>query len=148
MGEIASALDEIEPLWAGLPAGGDDDQADFRDLRDNLASFRAAADKLYGAVQGADDAHAASLSRAIVAAGKALVPVNYTVAGEFEHDLALGAPTVPALRPHKPVVAMSDDELWGATHQLRRALNRVRAGVRAATRILDDASAASALSAD
>ena len=36
-------------------------------------------------------------------------------------------------------VAMSDDELWGATHAVRRQLNRVRAGVRAATTALEQA---------
>jgi hypothetical protein len=132
--ELSEALKEIEPLWAGLPAGGDDDTASFAALRADLAACRAAAERVRAG--SGDDA---ARSRAIVAAGKALVPVNYTVSGEFEHDPALGATTLPALRPHKPVIAMSDDERWGATHQLRRALNRVRAGVRDATRILEAA---------
>jgi hypothetical protein len=74
-----------------------------------------------------------------VSACKSLVPVHYTLAGEFGHDLALDVPALAGLRPSKPLVAMSDDELWGATHALRREVNRVRAGVRAATATLEAA---------
>jgi hypothetical protein len=82
------------------------------------------------------------LSAGIVAACKALVPVNYTTASAFGHDLALGATPLPSLRPPKPVIAMSDDELWGATHGLRRAVNRVRAGIQEAAGLLDAANEA------
>lgn len=134
LAEIARALDEIEPLWAGLPSGGDADAPGFELLRHDLEAATAAAEDVMAWVQrgGHDEAMATRLSAAVVAACKALVPVNYTVAGEFGHDLALGATTLPALRPPKALVAMSDDELWGATHGLRRAINRVRAGIQAA----------------
>lgn len=135
--EIAQTLDEIEPQWAGLPQGGMDDAAGFDALHADIATAREAADRVMSAVaSGPDGDTANALSAAIVAACKSLVPVNYTRTNEFDHDLALGATALPSLRPHRPVVEMSDDELWGATHQLRRSINRVRAGVRGATAAL------------
>jgi hypothetical protein len=134
LAEIASTLDEIELLWSRLPNGGEADDVGFEALRSDLAHARAAADDAMALVeQDAFDAVTGErLSAAIVGACKALVPVNYTIAGEFGHDLALGATSLPALRPPRPLVAMGDDELWAATHALRRAINRVRAGVQAA----------------
>jgi hypothetical protein len=98
-----------------------------------------AAEALMGRVIGQmSDDDATQVSAAIVGACKALVPVHYTIAGEFGHDLALDVPALAGLRPPKPLVAMNDDELWGATHALRRELNRVRAGVRAATALMTE----------
>ena len=136
--ELNAALDEIEPLWDGLPSGGADDAADFGALRADLAGCRAAAEA--ASSSAAEQAERAEIvSRSIVRAAKALVPVNYTASGPFEHDLALGATTLPALRPHRSLVEMSDDERWGAAHALRRALNYVRAGVRDARATLEAA---------
>lgn len=131
--ELAAQLDAIEPMWDGLPLGADDDDTGFRALREDLASARSAAAAVMsrvGSDSGASDVDSEQLSKAIVAACKALVPVNYTLAGEFDHDLALGAVPLPLLRPARPVAAMSDDEQWGSTHLLRRRVNRVRAAVR------------------
>ena len=123
------------------PHGGEADDTGFAALREDLAAAHKTAEDRVGSLQRGtfDDAARARVSAAIVAACKALVPVNYTVSGEFGHDLALGAVPLPALRPPKPLVSMSDDELWGATHALRRATNRVRAGVQAARRELERA---------
>ncbi len=135
--EMLTALDGIEPLWADQPGRSSDDVSDFAELRDDLHAALVAAEALMSRVNGStggDDA--AEVSASIVGACKALVPVHYTIAGEFGHDLALDGPALAGLRPAKPLVAMSDDELWGATHALRRELNRVRAGVRAATVIM------------
>jgi hypothetical protein len=137
--EMLTVLDEIEPLWADQPGRGDDDLNDFAVLRDDLLTARVAAEALMGRVIGQmSDDDATQVSAAIVGACKALVPVHYTIAGEFGHDLALDVPALAGLRPPKPLVAMNDDELWGATHALRRELNRVRAGVRAATALMTE----------
>ncbi|MGH9175555.1 MAG: hypothetical protein ACRD1H_14415, partial [Vicinamibacterales bacterium] len=135
--EIARGLDEIEPLWAGSPGTSADDSITFDALRQELAAARGAARALRdGAIEARSEFDAARVSAAILGACKALVPIQYTRAGEFGHDLALDVPILPGLRPAKPLVAMSDDELWGSSHQLRRELNRVRAGVRQATKAL------------
>lgn len=139
--EMLVVLDEIEPLWATRPGQQPDDICDFGLLRDELRHARDAADSVMSRVDGSlSDDEAARVSAAIVGACKALVPVHYTTAGEFGHDLALDVPALAGLRPSKPLVAMSDDELWGATHALRRELNRVMAGIRAATATLEEAS--------
>jgi len=132
--EIASTLDEVESLWVGLPTGGADDESGLDLLRDDVAAARVAADQvaLLRADASLDEERQSRLSAGIVRACKALVPVNYTAASEFEHDLALGAVPLPGLRPPKAPIEMTEDELWGATHLYRRSINRVRAGVRAA----------------
>jgi hypothetical protein len=141
--EIAASLETIKPLWAGLPSDGPDDDPGFSALEADIASAQQAADRVMAKLSAGDrsDTQSQQLSDSIVTACKALVPVNYTLTGQFDHDLALGASPLPALRPHRPVVEMSDDEQWGASHQLRRSINRVRAGVRAATSALETASA-------
>jgi len=135
--EMLRVLDDVEPLWSDQPGQAEDDRIDFAPLRDELQRLRELADKVTERAAQVSDDEAPLLSAAIVAACKALVPVNYTLAGEFGHDLALDVPALAGLRPHKPLVAMSDDELWGATHAVRRQMNRVRAGVRSATNALD-----------
>ncbi|HEX5166316.1 MAG TPA: M28 family peptidase [Thermomicrobiales bacterium] len=136
--EMLATLDDIEPLWATQPGQAPDDTCDFGPLRSELQQARHAAEAVMSRVAGGLNGDAAAtVSDAIVAACKALVPVNYTTAGQFDHDLALDVPALAGLRPPKPLVAMSDDELWGATHALRRELNRVRDGVRRATTSLE-----------
>lgn len=137
LNEIEGQLAEIEPLWSGLTAGSDDDPG-FDALRADLTIASAAATSFYQSVEGwtGDEGEGQLLSSSIVGACKALMPVNYTMAGEFGHDPALGAAPLPALRPFKPLVAMTDDEQWASGHQLRREINRVRASLREAARLL------------
>ncbi|MEX1157410.1 MAG: M28 family peptidase, partial [Thermomicrobiales bacterium] len=88
--EMLGALDEIEPLWSGLPGASSDDTIDFVPLRSELDAARGLADALMARIAGdLSDIEAARASAAIVRACKALVPVHYTAAGEFGHDLAL-----------------------------------------------------------
>jgi hypothetical protein len=126
--ELLATLDEIEPLWAELPRGDAADAIDFGLLRADLDAALEAATRVQArlAQPGVPDEEAERLSHAVVNACKWLMPANYTIHGEFEHDLALGAVSLPTLRPAKALVAMSDDELWGSAHKLRRALNGVR----------------------
>jgi len=135
--EMARSLQEIVPLWASLPRGSDADDPGFDALIADLTEARKAADAVATLAAGEITSdQAARISAAILAATKALVPANYTLSGEFGHDLALGAESLPALRPHRPLVEMSDDELWGSSHALRRSINRIRHAVRAATSAL------------
>lgn len=133
--EMLAELDDIEAQWNLAPMASDDDALGLGDLRLELERLRDLAERAMSRAADIDEAGAEAnvLSGAIVEACKLLLPANYTIRGEFEHDLALGTQTLPALRPPKPLVAMSDDEQWAATHGVRRAINRVRAAVRAAT---------------
>ncbi len=67
---------------------------------------------------------------------KHLMPANYTLSGEFDHDAALGAKTLPSLQPVSSLVAMTEDECWASIHKVRRAVNGVRYRVRLATEAL------------
>lgn len=133
--EIAAALSEIEPLWADLPGSGDD-AAGFATLRNDLRALELAAAGLNERIQN-QDGDGPTLNSQLIEACKLLMPLNYTVCGEFEHDPALNSPAVPSLRPSKPVVSMSDNEYWGASHKLRRDINRARAAIRAATATIE-----------
>ncbi len=139
--EISDEVTAAEALWDGLPAGGPDDDTTFSLLRADIDAGLAAAIAVQVKIDSDSltEAEADQLSAAIVQACKYLIPVNYTSGGEFAHDSALGSSPLPGLKPVKSVVSMSDDELWAATHQLRRSVNRVRFGVRQATRVLEQA---------
>ncbi len=70
-------------------------------------------------------------------AAKHLMPANYTAAGEFDHDPALGARALPSLHPLMELAAMTDDEMWASIHKVRRAINGVRYRVRGAREALE-----------
>ena len=48
---------------------------------------------------GGDDAYADRFNAALMAAARALIPVNYTLAGPYGVDLALENPILPGLAP-------------------------------------------------
>ncbi|HEX2280874.1 MAG TPA: M28 family peptidase [Thermomicrobiales bacterium] len=137
LAEIDGHLNEIESLWSGLTVGVDDDPG-FDALRGDLAVAVSAAEVFQQSVEAwsGNEQEGMLLSSSALAACKALMPVNYTLAGQFDHDPALNAPPLPSLRPFKPVVAMSDDEQWAAGHGLRREINKARSAVREAARVL------------
>lgn len=131
--EMTRALGTIMPLWDRLPRGGDADDPGFDGLVADLADARAAADAVSDAVAAGLSADRANrINAAILTATKALVPANYTMSGEFGHDLALGTAPLPSLYPSRPLIEMSTDELWGSSHALRRSINRVRHAARTA----------------
>ncbi|HLW48349.1 MAG TPA: M28 family peptidase [bacterium] len=73
--------------------------------------FAAAADALYGRAAAVGEALARargtrrqreaadSINAALMRAGRALIPVNYTLTGPFDHDRALPALPLPSLQP-------------------------------------------------
>lgn len=67
------------------------------------------------------------LNACIMTLGRILTPVNYTLVGKYEHDLALSIPPVPALQPIRQLVALdpASDEARFLKTQLVRARNRV-----------------------
>jgi len=85
---------------------------------------------------GNDDARAERLNAAIMAVGRALIPVNYTLAGPFEVDLALENPILPGLAPVADLAAMdpaSNDAGFLRT-RLVRERNRVQHALATARR--------------
>ncbi len=78
-------------------------------------------------LQQPDDAATQRLNNCLMALGRILTPVNYTLTGEYEHDLALGAQPIPVLQPLRQLAALppESDEARYLAAQLRRARNRV-----------------------
>ena len=74
-----------------------------------------------------DDATAARINECIMALGRCLTPVNYTLIGEYEHDLALGSQPIPALQPLRQLAELEpgSDAAYFLQTQLLRARNKV-----------------------
>ncbi len=138
--EMRAELDSCVAEWSRVDELGSDDRPDFDAIRSELDGARAAWDAVRSRAGGdlADD-DAAAISGALLGAAKILMPANYTSTGEFDHDPALGARTLPALHPALDLAAMTDDELWASVHKVRRAINGVRYRVRAARQVLEAA---------
>lgn len=139
--EMAAELDRCVDEWSRVSALEEDDRPNFDALRQELEGARSAWDTINrrrGPELSDDEADA--VNDAVVSAAKALMPANYTSTGEFDHDPALGAKTLPTLHPAVDLAAMTDDELWASVHKVRRAINGVRYRVRAARQTLAAAS--------
>ncbi|MDR7419695.1 MAG: M28 family peptidase [Armatimonadota bacterium] len=68
------------------------------------------------------------LNDTIMRLGRLLVPVGYTVAGSFDHDLGIAQPPLPGLAQASrlAVLSRSSDEAHMLRVRLRRQANRVR----------------------
>ncbi|HVX30175.1 MAG TPA: M28 family metallopeptidase [Nitrolancea sp.] len=85
--------------------------------------------------------HEADANQALVDLGRILIPLNYTEAGQFEHDLALHAPAVPLLYEMHRLTKLdpaSDDYRFLRT-QLRRRVNQIAFTLNQARRRVDQA---------
>jgi Iap family predicted aminopeptidase len=70
-----------------------------------------------------DGPRAAAANQALVDLGRILVPLNYTEAGPFEHDLALHVPALPALHGMQRLARLdpqSDEHRFLRTQLMRR----------------------------
>lgn len=95
---------------------------DATELQNELEAMRMAM-----ATSTSKSSDLALINRAIMALGRATIPLNYTAAGPFGHDPALGVPPLPLLAPARHLAATalgSDDERFVAV-TLRRNLNQV-----------------------
>ena len=88
-----------------------------------------------------DEASIARYNATIMALGRILTPINYTVAGAYEHDLALGAAPLPALQPLRQLATLdpASDEAHYLDTQLVRVRNRVWHAFRAARQAVEGA---------
>jgi len=109
-------------------AGIAGDRLDLSTLIAEAEALLADTERLSAAcAAGGDAARSAALNDCIMALGRCLTPVNYTVTGEYDHDLALPAPPIPSLQPIRQLATLDADS-DGAhllANQLRRARNRV-----------------------
>ncbi|MEZ4570342.1 MAG: M28 family peptidase [Thermomicrobiales bacterium] len=139
--EMLSELDTCVSEWSAAGSLAEDDRLGFDAVRGELESARDAWNTVRDRIEQGrvSDDDAGALSSAIVRAAKQLMPANYTATGEFDHDPALGAKTLPTLHPPVEIAAMTDDQLWASIHKVRRAINGVRYRVRLAKQELEAA---------
>jgi hypothetical protein len=87
---------------------------------------------------------AGMINDALMRAGRALIPINYTASGPFDHDPAVEVPPVPALQPTarlKTLTAGSDEQL-ALLIRLTRERNKVTHAINTATEAFEQALAA------
>jgi hypothetical protein len=115
--DLAAVLDEAETLGAAI--------ARFADT----------------SATATDETSIARYNATIMALGRILTPINYTVAGAYEHDLALGAAPIPALQPLRRLVTLdpASDEAHYLDTQLVRASNRIWHAFREARQAVEGA---------
>ena len=118
------------------------DSFDLAPLVTALAAFRDAATRLNrtSAASEADPQSIETLNTALLAVAHALIPVNYTEAGPYEVDLALGGPPLPGLRSLATLAKLDAtsneskflrtklvrerNRIWDALNTARQAIDR------------------------
>ncbi len=88
----------------------------------------------------ASDEQIAALNRGLMQIGRALIPVDYTRTGQFDHDLAVPTQPLPALQPAILLASMdskSADYQYLRT-RLVRERNRVVYGLKQAVKAVTD----------
>jgi hypothetical protein len=88
-----------------------------------------------------DDATAGEINRCLIEIAHALIPVDYTALGQFDHDLAVPTTPIPGL---SRIPELAELDPLGTDFQLlitrlRRERNRAIHDVRSARRAIDDA---------
>lgn len=116
------------------------DRFDLSSVIHEVAALQGATARLAATCADAsDDGTVARLNSCIMALGRLLTPINYTVAGAYEHDLALGMAPIPALQPLRQLATLdpASDEAHYLDTQLVRARNRVWHAFHSATRLIE-----------
>ncbi len=115
-------------------------------LVDAAARVNAAAERLRTALAGTRGARkqreaAAALNDALIRAGRALIPINYTASGPFDHDRAVPVPPIPVLQPAARLRSMPADSMeYRVLHtRLVRERNKVTHAIDTATEAMDQA---------
>jgi hypothetical protein len=140
--DYTATADELgERLQALATTAGE--RFDLTPLVTALASFRDAAAQLNAASDAsrADAQRAEAINAALLAVAHALIPVNYSEAGPYEVDLALGNPPLPGLQSLATLAkldAASDESKFLRT-KLMRERNRIWDALNTAQQAIDQA---------
>jgi len=147
----AAAADELDGLVAEYQQllGGrfDLDPARKRtqSLCQDAAALHDALERLRArlATEEAVPANLAAINAAMMALGRAIIPLNYTAAGPFGHDPALAVPALPLLDGARQlaVAPVDSDAAKFAAVALQRGLNQVVFGLDAALAVVAQARA-------
>ena len=140
----AAAVDEIQRSLAEI-AGAAGDAFDLAAVADEAEGLLAAARRLQARCQQpATDEQAHRLNACLMRLSRLLLPVNYTMHGPFEQDLALQYSSLPGLRPAATLAALPphSQERHLLEVKLRRERNRVRHALREARATVEQTLAA------
>jgi Peptidase family M28/PA domain len=117
-------------------AGG---RFDLEPSRLALTALSTALDGFYGAID-AGKISAGAANAAIRDLARILIPINFTRGPRFQHDPALNVPPLPTIEPALRLPQHDAGTLGFARAQLTRGQNRLVAGLREATRRVEQAS--------
>ncbi|TVR71836.1 MAG: M28 family peptidase [Sphaerobacteraceae bacterium] len=109
--------------------------AEVDSLADRLQRLQTVAD------DESDDERARRINQCLMEVGHALIPVDYTALGQFDHDLAVPTSPLPGLSriPELSSLDTSGSDYQLLVTRLRRERNRAIHGVRLARRAIEDA---------
>ncbi len=150
--DYAVAAAEIREVLAGIEQAAGD-ALDLRPplegtrrLADAAARVNESAQRLTAVLAGGRGMRkqreaAAALNDALIRAGRALIPINYTASGPFDHDRAVPVPPVPILQPAGRLRAMPADSMEFRLLQTRlvRERNKVTHAISTATEAMEEA---------
>jgi 2-dehydropantoate 2-reductase len=122
--DIIQALDALQTATQG--------HFDFGTLRHRAQVFAQYAAQLADECDAlsrgdADEAVAMALNRKLIAVSRAINPITYTRAGQFDHDLALGEPYLPTLIAAKQLASLppTGDDYQFLRTRIQRNANAV-----------------------
>ncbi|MBI3969434.1 MAG: M28 family peptidase [Chloroflexi bacterium] len=113
-----------------------------RELETDLSAFRSDVERRLAGNQ-VDEAELATLNESLVRLGNALIPLNYSKVGPFDHDLAVSISPVPTLAPAAELATLDPasreyrflkTRLVRERNKMSAGLDEARAIVRAASR--------------
>ncbi|HTD47623.1 MAG TPA: M28 family peptidase [bacterium] len=105
--------------------------------------LHAAAERIGGGLHGRGTKKqreaSAAINSALMLIGRALIPINYTATGPFDHDPALPVQPVPVLQPAARLrtTAQGSDESLTLLTRLTRERNKVTHAIDTATEIIE-----------
>lgn len=119
--ELAAALKEYQAAVG--------DRFDLGSVSARLESLKQLGARVDGAVALATGATAKAINQSIMRAQRALIPVNYTQIGEFDHDPAVYQPVLPLLAEARKLLRFSpeSDQYRFLLTKLVRSRNKVNA---------------------
>ena len=142
--DYAPVVHDLKAVVAAIQAKAGD-HCDLTPVTEELANLDGAVTRLQAAIasqethQTADARRFVAINRCLQRIGHALIPIDYTASGQFDHDGAVPTRPLPALQAVTGLGAMDPES--DAYHFLQtrfvRERNRVVLGLRDATAVID-----------
>jgi len=132
--DYTAVLDELTQNLASISQAGD--RLDLSLVDAQLRALKTALGRLRSASAGAVGDRAATINRCLMDVGRALIPVDYTSTGMFDHDLAVPTRPLPGLAAANTLAALDpdSDDFHFLHTRLVRERNRLVHGMTQATR--------------